>query len=251
MSAILVEVFRDAQELMLAGTYDIAAATLAISLLDTTATLLDVDTTGLTYDQSSDTHSVNTAAITSQAWVWDAATRTNALVPSGSIGWTAGGSETFRHGYLYDTANTKPPIALITWPADTTVVAGAHVLDIGALLRVRLYTDLAPAPLGSVMRPLVLKDTDLVYWRVTAPGGTLTTATTSEVDDTDAFLTSPDATTWLLVVSVTGVVTAVNTGTLDPGDRLFDTSLPCLLPTGNPAVLHTLTVDNSGVLTVT
>ncbi len=254
MSALLVEVYRDALDLILGGTYDIAGATLAVSLLDDTATLLDLDDTGLTYDQSSDTHSVDVVAIASQSWVWDGDTRTDALVPGSAVTWTPAADESFRWAYIYDTANDKPPIAKVTFDGTATVTgdgATTHTLDIAAIVRFRLYSDFDPQPLGGVTRPLILKDTDAVYWRVTAPAGVLTTEVTSETDDTDAFLTSPDTTTWLLVVGTDGSVSASGAGTLDPGDRLFDDTHPCLLPTGDATVIHTLTVDNTGTLSVT
>jgi len=132
----------------------------------------------------------------------------------------------------------------------TITIARVHALSLDALLRLRMWTDLSPTPLGSVYYPIVIADTSGANWRLVALTGALATMATSEVDLTHAFLTSPDSTLWMLQVNTSGAVSAVNTGTFTSGDRLYSTSNPCLLPSADPTVQYVLSVSDTGALSV-
>lgn len=253
--AAVVEIYRDALALMLGGTYDVASASLAISILDDTATLLGIDATGLTYDQSVDAHSLQTVAVSGQSFTWDPSTRASVLVPGSAPTWVPGVLQTFKHAYLYDTANTHPPLALITWPSDQSAASGiAHTITLDALLRFRMWSSSDPAPVGNIFRPVVVTDVNAVNWRLYAntTGPVLNTIITSEFDPNHVYLTSPDLTLWMLKVDIAGVVTTDNTVPFVDGDRVFDNSaFPCLLPSSDPTTQYVLSVDNAGVLSVT
>jgi len=253
--APLAEKYLDGLELILGGTYDIAAEALAISILDPTWTPMGIDATGLTFDASAITEVLHTINITSQAWTWDADTRTLALVPTGTISYNVGtGTEDFRYAVLHDQDNAHPPFVLITWPITVTAAAteDPQTFPFDSLMSFRLFSDAQPAPQSNVYTPVVLQDSNGFYWRVTALASTLGTLATTEADDRDVYLTSPDAATHLLSVSTSGVVTAAVAGsTPTAGARIFDTARPCLLPSEDPAVQHILTCSNAGTLTVT
>ena len=240
--------------LLLSGTYDVTAVTLAIDLLDDTWSPIDVNDIAMTaYDNSAETHDVQTIPITSQVWAYDADTRQYQLTQTdvGPLAFTPGGTISFKYGLLYDVDNAHVPLALYTWPDVQTVGGISHDLDIPGLILTRLYGATDPTPLQSAMDTLILTDVDSGHWRVTAFSGALGSLATTEVDLRQSWLTSPDTTLWLLVVDNTGVVTATSTGVLADGDRVFDADQPCILPDSTPGTLHVLTVDDSGVLTVT
>lgn len=246
--------FRAGLELILSGAYDIASASLAITVLDPTWDVMDINATPLVFNVAAEPEALHTMAIASQAWSWDAATRTRVLVPFASPSFDVGaGTETFRYAVLHDVDNAHAPFVLYEWPADITVSAAAdpQIFPMPSLLSVRLFSDSQPAPQGNVYTPLVLQDSVGNFWRVVSLSGTLGTVATTEADTRDAYLTSPDSATHLLSVSTTGVVTAAASGsTPGVGDRVFTTARPCLIPSDEPSIQEVLTVSNIGTLTV-
>jgi hypothetical protein len=241
-------------ELMLSGTYDIAAEALAITVLSPSWTPPNVNTTPLIFDAGAEVEALHTMNIGSQAWSWDATTRTRVLVPSVSPSFDVGtGTEGFRYAVLHDQDNAHPPFVLYTWPATITADSAAdpQVFPVPSLLSVRLFSDSQPAPQGNVYTPTILQDSAGKFWRITALAGSLGAVATTEADERDVYLTAPDTTTRLLSVSTAGVVTAAATGTTPAAeDRVFSTARPCLLPSEDAAIQRVLTVSNTGALTV-
>lgn len=255
--AVRAESFRAGLDLIL-GSYAIAAETLAITLLDDTWVPPGLDAAGITFDATAEAETLWTINIASQAWSFDAVTRTNVLVPTGTIAFTVGGvPKTFQYGVLHDQDNAHAPFTLLTWPTGQTVAASStHSLDLDSLMNVRLFSDQSPAPLFQVYSPLVLTAPDGTHWRV-LKNTVLSTQLTSEVDPREVYIQSADANYHLIEVSNTGVVTATGSSPLTPSDgaRVFTHSTgnnPCLIPsTEGASVQIMLTVSNAGAFTLT
>ena len=252
--AVIVEQTIAGWALLLSGTYDVEAATLAIDFLDDTWTPVDVTDVGLAaYDNSAETHDVATIALTSQAWAYDVTTREYSLVQSDTspLALTVGSTVSFQWALLYDTDNAHVPLALYTWPEVQIIGAGTYDVPIDSLLRTRLYSSLDPSPMQGAMDTLILTDIDGFHWRVTAFAGVLGAIATSEVDLRQVWLTSPDLTLWLLGIDVDGTTfTTTSVGVLGDTDLVFDSDTPCILPDNTASVNHVLSVDNTGALSV-
>lgn len=246
--------FTAGMDLILSGAYDIAAASLAITVLDPTWDVMGLNDTPLIFNVSAEPEALHTMSIASQAWSWDYTTRTRVLVPSVSPSFNVGtGTEQFQYAVLHDIDNAHAPFVLYSWPTPITVDSAAdpQIFPVPSLLSIRLFADSQPAPQSNVYTPVILQDSIGQYWRVTALAGSLGAVATTEADTRHTFLTSPDGATHLLSVSTTGVVTAAASGST-PGatDRVFTTARPCLLPSENATIQRLLTVGNTGTLTV-
>jgi hypothetical protein len=237
---------------VLDGTYDVTAATLGVALMDDAWTMPDVDDDALIFDSTAESaHIVEIIAPLTPSWAWEGDLRARTLVLGAPITWTPGSSEDFLWLVVFDTADTLPPLSIITFPSLQTASSGdLHTLELDPVWTIQLWASSDPHPVGNVESPVVLVDTDGVNWRVTAIGGALGSAATSETDPRQTWLTAPDASLWRLVVDTTGTVGATSVGTLGDDDRIFDSTLPCILPSEDVTVQYVLSVDNAGALSV-
>lgn len=151
--------FRAGLELILSGAYDIESAALAITIMSPLWSPPGIDDMPLVFDAGAEPDALHTMNIASQAWSWDATTRTRVLVPSVSPSYNVGaGTEDFDYAVLHDQDNAHAPFVLYRWPTVITASAAAdpQIFPVPSLLSIRLFADSQPAPQGNVDRKSVV-----------------------------------------------------------------------------------------------
>lgn len=186
------------------------------------------------------------------AWTFDTTTRELQFETAMSIIASGLGSPVvFQHVVIWeDTDDT--PLVLYSWPTEQTMPTTEDtIIPIEVLFGIRLVSGLEPTPLLGIAVPLILKDADDDYRRITGAGvsdGSQNFPTT-EVDDREAWLYSPNGTLWKLLVAGDGALTTTSVGTPADDARIFDmVDRPCRIPNGITGATVTLAVSNAGVL---
>lgn len=250
--AVNAQIYRQAVERLLTKEYDLVADTLRFHFYDDTMTETVRGVNTLLSDLPDSTGELTDVPITTvgRTLTYDADLNAVILSLPAGVDFTLVGDITFRYGLLtWVDGSDEWPLSLLDFGSDQEYLTGDHTLDTANLLEVRLFTALEPAPIGVDVDPLIFADEDDLGWRVfTEPDGTVVvTPTSEEVSLTsDVYLTSPDATEWLL--GYDGAVLTAVEGTPDVDDRVFDTLTPCIVPSVDPAAKYELVVSNVGVL---